>query len=238
MIEKRKFSGFKAAGSPTLGVALIFDLSGFSSFFNKPDLHLYITKYINHIIECVEINIYGGEDYWSKTPEKLSPLSLKPSMRKFLGDGVLYVWENNASDTLNETDFKKYLLNRLWNLQKNFSKINAKLYEEVPTADLPKAIKFGIAQGTLYKLTEEDNSEDYIGPCINLASRLVKYCAEINFICSARVDLKRELVEKNGYFKIIAKELRSFENDIVIIDKNDYSRVPDADKKRLFKEIG
>lgn len=118
-----------------------------------------------------------------------------------------------------------------------FQKINRKLNEHIPVGDLPNTIKFGIAQGTIFKLTEKDGTLDCIGPCINLASRLVKYCPEINFIASARLDLPKDELEKNRYFKIIAKELRSFENEIVIIDKNDFSDVNDNDKERLFKEL-
>jgi hypothetical protein len=158
-------------------------------------------------------------------------------MRKFLGDGMLYVWEDNDGKIFTKTNFKVALLNRFWNLQCFFHKINKHLYEDIPIGDLPKSLKIGVAQGTIYRLNESADSHDYIGPCINLASRLVKYCPEINFICSARLDIKKEDIEENKYLKIIALELRSFENEIVLIDQDDYSKVSDADKKRLFKEI-
>jgi hypothetical protein len=57
MTEKNKFAGFTTADRPVLGVALIFDIAGFTNFFNKPDLQYYITTYINHVIECVEVCI-------------------------------------------------------------------------------------------------------------------------------------------------------------------------------------
>ncbi|HTI61650.1 hypothetical protein [Mucilaginibacter sp.] len=236
-MEKNKFQGFKDAGRPTTGLALIFDISGFTNFFNKPDLQFYITKYINHIIECVEINIYGGDDYWNGESEKTEPLLTKPSLRKFLGDGMLYIWEDKKSNSFNAHGFKTVLINRLWLFQKNIEKVNEQLYDYIPIGDLPQKIKFGIAQGTIYKLSEANGSYDFIGPCINLASRLVKYCNEINFICSARLDFDNADLEKYGYFKVIAKELKSFENEIVVIDANDYSELTDIDKGRLFKEI-
>jgi len=231
-----KFEGFKNAERPTLGLALVFDISGFTNFFNKPDIHFYMTEYINQVIETVEIIIWGGESYWSKT-NQYKPLSGKPIMRKFLGDGMLYVWEDTEKGLITKNDFKIALINRLYNLQLNFDKINKRLNETIPIGDLPNSVKFGIAQGTILKLTEENGAVDCIGPCINLASRLVKYCSEINFISSARLNLPASELEKSGYFKIIAKELRSFENEIVIIDKDDYENVNAADKKRLFKEI-
>lgn len=237
MKSKDKFQGFKTAERPSIGLALIFDISGFTNFFNKPDLQLYITKYINQIIECVEITIYGGVDSWTNDPEELEPLPLLPSMRKFLGDGMLYIWEDDNVKTLTNSYLKIDLINRLWNIQKYFSKINQKLYEEIPIGDLPKTVKFGIAQGTLYRLNEKEGDEDYIGPCINLASRLVKYCPDINFICSARLDLAKKDLEEYNYLRIIARELRSFENEIVIIDRKDYQSLTEEDRERLFKEL-
>lgn len=239
MAEKDKFTGFTKAGNPELGLALVFDISGFTNFFNKPDLQYYITDYINHIIECIEINIYGGNAYWVPEEEFKSnlPLTLKPKMRKFLGDGMLYIWENDEKNTLNNDSFKIKLINRLWNLQLHYNYINKHLYERIPIGDLPTTVKFGIAKGTLYKLTEKDGTNDYIGPCINLASRLVKYCQEINFIASARLDISKEKLIEHGYFRIIAKELRSFENEIIFIERKDYDRINEPDKLRLFKEI-
>jgi class 3 adenylate cyclase len=235
--EKNKFQGFEEADRPTVGLALIFDISAFTNFFNKPDLQLYITKYINHIVECVEITIYGGVDYWTNTPEELAPLDIKPSLRKFLGDGMLYIWEDDENKISKDSNLKVELINRLWNLQNWFYRVNERLYDDVPIGDLPNTLKFGIAQGTIYRLSENDGNQDFIGPCINLASRLVKYCPNINFICSARLDLNKETLEEEGFFKIIAKELRSFENEIVFIDKSDYSNLSPEDKERLFKEI-
>ncbi|WP_158824752.1 hypothetical protein [Mucilaginibacter lacusdianchii] len=236
MIEKERFAGFKEANNPTLGLAMIFDVSGFTNFFNKPDLQYYITDYINHVIECVEITIYGGIDYWTTYPEKLKSLQ-KPSLRKFLGDGLLYIWEENDTAYLKNSKFKIDLINRVWNLQTYFKEVNKKLHEIIPIADLPKSIKFGLAQGTVYKLSEADGGQDYIGPCINLASRLVKYCPEINFICSARLNLPLQDISNNGYMKIIANEIRSFEYEIVIIDQDDYLSLKEEDKARLFKEL-
>ncbi|MBN7799506.1 hypothetical protein J0A67_01470 [Algoriphagus aestuariicola] len=235
---KEKFEGFKSAERPTIGLALVFDISGFTNFFNKPDIHYYVTDYINQIINCVETNIFGGLDFWSNEEEdEIDALDAKPILRKFLGDGMLYVWEDNDEGILSVPDIKIDLINRLWNIQLKFDKINKRLNETIPIGDLPNSIKFGIAQGTIFKLTEVNGTIDCIGPCINLASRLVKYSHEINFIASARLNLPKQKLEENGYFRIIAKELRSFENEIVIIDKNDYENVNLADKKRLFREL-
>jgi len=237
---KNKFPGFEAAQRPSMGLSMIFDISGFTNFFNKPDIHHYMTEYINHIIECVEITIWGGDNYWMETErdyETLNELPLKPFMRKFLGDGMLYVWEDNEERLLSDKDFKVQLINRLYNLQLHFAEVNRRLQEDIPIGDLPEKIKFGLAQGSIFKLLDSNGNEDCIGPCVNLASRLVKYCPEINFIASARLNLPKKSLKDNGYCKIIARELRSFENEIIIIDEGDYNNVSIDDKERLFKEL-
>src|SRR5690606_31701828 len=143
---------------PTVGLALVFDISGFTNFFNKPDIHYYMTDYINQIIGCVDTNIWGGNDFWTEDQqnEQMNELELKPIMRKFLGDGMLYVWEDNAEGILSTPDLKIPLINRLWNLQLNFERINKHLNETIPVGDLPNAIKFGIAQGSIFKLLEKN----------------------------------------------------------------------------------
>ena len=213
--------GYTKVSKPILGVALIFDIIGFTKFYNKPDIQHYITGYLNHIIECVEINFWGGDSYWFKTPgyDNLPALAITPSMKKFLGDGMLYIWENNKQNSLSDNKFKFDLLNRIWNIQQHFGKINLRLLQELPNSDLPVGIKFGIAKGTIFKIKDKHGNVDYIGPCINMASRLVKYCEQINFIASSRFDISKELLDKHRYIRVIAKDLRNFENEIVIIDK-------------------
>lgn len=233
----KKFSGFNKAERPSVGLALVFDVSGFTNFFNKPDIQDYITDYINKIIDCVETCIWGGNSFWLEEKPHMEKLRAVPVLRKFLGDGMLYVWENDEKDLFEKSSFKMTLLNRLWSIQKYFDKINNALYEDMPTGDLPRTVKFGIAQGTIYKLLENDGTTDYIGPCINLASRLVKYCPEVNFIASARVKISNDYLKSNGYIRVIASELRSFEKEIIIIEKDDYNAVSNIDKKRLFREL-
>jgi class 3 adenylate cyclase len=235
-----KFSGFKSAERPSTGLALVFDISGFTNFFNKPDIQDYITDYINNIIDCVETCIWGGEVFWievGSVDRELPPMSVRPSLRKFLGDGMLYVWENTEEEKLDRIEFNVILLNRLWNIHNNFSKINKLLRDQMPIAELPKQLKFGLAQGTVYKLTENDGSIDYIGPCINLASRLVKYCPNLNIVASSRLNIDKETLLDNNYIKTIAKELRSFESEIVIVDKGDYDKLSDDEKEKLFEDL-
>src|SRR5258708_2469730 len=57
---------FEAKASRAMnGIALVFDLEGFSAFFNQPDVHNYVPRYLNHVLEAVTRCYAGGDIYWA-----------------------------------------------------------------------------------------------------------------------------------------------------------------------------
>jgi len=130
------------------------------------------------------------------------------------------------------------LVNRLWNLKNNFGKILSKCSDEVPVVDLPKKIRFGLAAGSVYKLTYEDsNKEEFIGYCINLASRLQAYCRDLGFIASARIGIPMSILKKHGYIKVVATKLKGFPKEIVIVDELEYKELEEKVRTELFEEL-
>lgn len=233
---KTLIKDFNASASmPEKALIMLFDLEGFSKFFNQPDVQDYVPKYLNAVFNAVNLCIEGGDAYWRmKTLRKnlYEPLP-KPVHVKYLGDGGMYIWKYN--------DLKKgdivHLINRLWILANNFSKVNLKAGEEVPVFETPKRIRFGIAAGSVYRLTyKETEDEEYIGYCINLASRLQSYCREIGFIVSARLEVSDFLLQEFDYKKVVATQIKGFPQEIVIVDRNDYNNLDKTTKENLFRE--
>lgn len=231
---------FKQKASGALnGIALVFDLEGFSKFFNQPDVQDYVPSYLNHVFRAVSCCINGGEIFWAQGEEKksLEPLKLPAPSQKFLGDGALYVWLQPKGQELNVASIRA-LANRLWNLKQAFGKVNKCCHDEVPVADLPPRIRFGLARGTIFELAgEKRGTVEHIGFCINLASRLQKYCPQLGFIASARLGLEAGMLDKHGYKKVIAKAIRGFPKEVVIVDKNEYDSLDEAVRVGLFEEI-
>lgn len=229
---------FKPTASvPEHGVAMMFDLEGFSKFFAQPDVHLYVPKYINHIIEAISVMIHGGKHEWlvdeNDKKSEFEPLP-NPIHWKFLGDGLLVLWRYN--------DFNKeqlgYLMNRCWNLMINFEEFNSFTSEDVPVMDIPQKIRFGISAGTIYKLTyESTKSDEYIGYCINLASRLQSYCRELGYIVSGRLHPSNKDIQNHKYLKVVAKNIKGFPNEIVIVDKESFEELDETIRNTLFQEI-
>lgn len=95
-----------------------------------------------------------------------------------------------------------------------------------------------MARGTIYELTRASGTnKEYIGFCINLASRLQKYCADLGFILSARLGLPDEFVAKEGYTRVVATKIRGFPEEIVIVDKGEYEALPEDLRASLFRDL-
>lgn len=225
------------ASYPEQAIVLIFDLEGFSKFFSQPDVHNYVPTFLNMVLEAVDLVFKGGQLYFSPVNpgEENSIKALpKPVHSKFLGDGALFIWYTKQ--------FKEgevlSMINRLWNLKTHFKMVLDKASEVIPIMDIPGSIRFGIAAGSVYKLTYEgSNREEFIGYSINLASRLQSYSRDIGFIASARINLKGEELEKNKYKKVVATDIKGFPREIVIVDKGDYESIPLSDRKNIFQEL-
>lgn len=218
-------------------IALIFDLEGFSKFTNQPDIQDYVLVYLNHIFDAISVCFHGGEAYWLDwADQNIQPLSLSPFYEKFLGDGALYLWNIHSEKDL--FPFLTNLLNRLWNLKKYFSVINKKCSDYVPIAERPQRIRFGLARGIVHEIRKKNtNEKEYIGFCINLASRLQSYCHHLGFIASSRIKVPEELLSKHDYMKIIATEIKGFDDEEVIVDKDEFYSLPTKIKNEKFKEI-
>jgi len=235
---KTTINKFKSkASQPEQGLVVIFDLEGFSKFFSQPDVKDYVPMYLNIVLSAISLCFEGGEAYWTKGKDdefwKMSKLH-SPMHSKFLGDGALYIWKYNDF-TENQ---RKHLINRLWLLKNNFNKVTEKALDDIPILDIPKNIRFGIAAGTVHKLTYlKSNKEEYIGYSINLASRLQSYCRDIGLSVSGRINIKTKNLESSDYIKVVAKAIKGFPQEIVIVDKNDYDDLEDEVRDQLFDEL-
>ena len=217
-------------------LVMIYDIKGFSAFFNQPDVHEYVPRFLNNISNVVATVIYGGKDYWTTSPTTLQPLQA-PVHEKFLGDGGLFIWLSPNAKGF-PTAFITNLCNRLWNIQGFFDNIRKKCAEDIPVYELPQGIRFGLARGTVYELTNRKTRQrEYIGFCINLASRLQKYCSELAFIASARIGISDSVLSEYEYIKVVATKLKGFPKEIVIVDKNEYNNLSPEIRDELFESI-
>ena len=123
-------------------------------------------------------------------------------------------------------------------MKKFFPTLLKTAFDQLPIVDLPTRVRFGIARGTIYELSRKDSdASEYIGFCMNLASRLQKYCPALDFIASARIGLAQERLEKHGYLRVVATHIKGFPREIVILDKAEWNALNQSARDGLFEMI-
>src|SRR5580765_4051362 len=235
MISTFSFTG--KASYPKNAVALLYDLEGFSRFFNQPDVQEYVPAFLNYVSAAMGVNLFGGEAYWANNAT-IDPLQIEVVHEKFTGDGALYILIPPGGAPDFPTGTLQHLCNRVWTLKNRFSAVVNKALETVPVVEVPRKVRFGLSRGSVYELqTQGTKGSEYIGFSINLASRLQKYCPELGFIASARLMLSDREIVRHGFMKVVATKLRGFADEIVVIDSVEYDALPDDTRKQLFKEL-
>lgn len=139
-------------GKPCEILAAIIDLRGFSTFCEKPNIESpYTCGLMFSFYQLVSQAFY-------KYP---------PELIKYLGDGVLAVWETNFEDREVAIDIcleGAMELSSKWNVVRRSPQFSHGAPEEVAIG-----ISFGLA-------SQLPCTEDYIGRPINIASRLCSVC--------------------------------------------------------------
>ncbi|MCK4598263.1 hypothetical protein KAU37_00335 [Candidatus Bipolaricaulota bacterium] len=231
------FSFTDKASHPKNAVALIYDLTGFSQFFNQPDVQNYVPTFLNCVSEAMGICLFGGEAYWQSKNSKIVAPDVRVAHEKFTGDGALYILLPPSGSSDFKASELQYLCNSLWNLKRNFNKVVSRSLERVPVVEVPRGIRFGVSRGSVYELQKPGTvAREYIGFCINLASRLQSYCRDLGFIASARLMLSDKELTKHGYIKVIATQIRGFPSELVLVDNKEYTALSDETRSQLFRD--
>lgn len=146
-------------------IAAIFDLEGFTNFCKQSDpqlcVPLFLSEYLDWIFKSIQKETCD-ETY----PEGYTIWHKLPLLTKFMGDGLLVLWETEGMLDATKINLISSLSNICTNYKSEFfDTINKKVCEP------PPALRCGAAMGTVYSVGD---GSDYVGPCINLAARLQK----------------------------------------------------------------
>jgi class 3 adenylate cyclase len=200
-------------------IAAIFDLEGFTAFANQHDPHLEMPEYLHAFLHWLfdkvvkEFTIKGLKD-------DMLMWSALPFFAKFMGDGVLFLWNSKYCADKSE----------MGNIIVNLSKIT-RLYEKdflpkikTDISHPPKRLRCGVARGRVISVGDKT---DWVGPCINLSSRLQK-------LGSLPFSFQRKGFEPSKCFSkevieiLLPKKvkIRGIDNDeIIMIFKSDFEKL-------------
>lgn len=208
-------------------VAAVFDLSGFTNFCSQIDPHLSVPEYLSGFLEwlfdeikksVVEKSYPEGKKLWTDVP----------FLGKFLGDGVLFLWESSALSEIGICNIVT-LLSKICAAYKN------KLYPQIKktVVEPPSILRCGVARGRVFSVGD---GNDYVGPCINIASRLQKLSL-LTFCVSRRgFDFEKHM-HKTALQRYFLKSvsLRGIgDGELVWVRKDEFEALP-KEEKALFK---
>jgi hypothetical protein len=210
-------------------LAAIFDLSGFTNFCSQVDPHLAVPEYLSRFLDWLFKEIKQGLLKEDNGEEKVLWASL-PFLAKFLGDGVLFLWDTKNMGGAEICN----VITSLWEICGNYAREFYPLIRKI-VVQPPEVLRCGISRGMVFSV---GNGEDYVGPCINIASRLQKLSL-LTFCFSRRgFDIEKHMPEETAAKYVLkSTSLRGIgENELVWIRKEEFDNLQ-AEDKALFANL-
>lgn len=209
------------------GLAVILDLKDFTGFCDQRDPHRivpeFLHKFLNWLFERMSEELFDHEDgtavvLWSHLP----------IFGKFLGDGVLLLWD--VTDITREA--RRNIVQAFDLICNDYEKIFLKQIRGVFTRP-PSKLRCGIAQG---QVTSIANGKDYTGLCINIASRLQKLGEGAFSFAFAKSGLD-DKAGANWYnnFTLIRIPIRGIANSELVYVLRKEHRAVSKEKQREWK---
>ncbi len=208
-----------------------FDLEGFTDFCSQLDSHLVIPEFLSRYLKWLFLQL-ANEFKEGSDGTTVRLWGSLPFYAKFLGDGILFMWNtdlcrgfsgtvNIAQSLLSITDL--YRTSFLPEIRRAVSKP-------------PCRLRCGIALGQVISI---GGDADYVGSCINLAARLQKL-ASLSFAISRRgFDLSAAPAQPgslSSFLLLKRTTIRSIgDNELVYIRRDEFEAMTPAEQL-LFKE--
>jgi class 3 adenylate cyclase len=210
-------------------IAAVFDITNFTKFCNQVDAYLEIPRFLNYFLKwffnCIVQGFTEEDD-----GEKTTFWAELPMLVKFLGDGLLIVWD--ARRVTSQLDCR--LVATLYNICRAYNK---DFYPQISAVinKPPSILRCGVARGRVFSI---GNGRDYVGHCINNASRM-SHLDGLTFAFPQRgFNVRDDMPEE--YARLFISKYIAIkgvgENESVWMLKTEYERLPE-DKKLLYRDV-
>jgi class 3 adenylate cyclase len=161
-------------------VCAVFDLAGFTRFCSQPDPQLvlpdFLSAFLHWLFDAIKAS-WIVKHYRDPQPGYVPAYTRLPFFAKFTGDGVLFLWDVSDLEEPAVCNIPGLLIDLLVEYQRDFL---PKVQRTVVSA--PSALRCGIARGKVFSVGQ---GNDFVGPCMNIASRLQKV-GHLTFAVSRR----------------------------------------------------
>jgi len=222
-------------GKTVEALVTIFDLAGFTSFCNQRDPHQVIPGFLNEFLQWLFEKILFLLDEGTRNLEKMCFEVRLPNFVKFTGDGALLIWELDDANSRNLDHIDIQII--IEALRQVCQAYHRPPFKKTvgPFANYPERLRCSITQGQVVSLGQ---GREYVGQCINLASRLVKE-RRLSFVIAQKgINLENHMYCGNPVGAIVKKKLKidGIGEEIVYILEKEFDILPKRGKSK-FKDI-
>jgi len=217
-------------GSYVQALAAFYDLEGFTDFCNQVDSHLVIPEFLQRFIDWLFRKL---ADAFKEGCDgnRVTIWGALPFYTKFLGDGILFLWDTTYCRHLVDMLNVIYILHEISEGYQADFLPNIKKHVSKP----PQRLRCGVARGQIISVGD---GSDYVGSCINIAARLQKL-SQLTFAFSRRgLDISNEPDSKFlKQFVLRRVELRGIgSEELVYVKQNELRRLSPSERK-LFRTL-
>lgn len=212
----------------TDAVAAVFDLQGFTRFCNQTDPQFSLPEFLSAFLEWL-FEIIRQEHTTKVHPEGVQLFSPLPFYAKFMGDGVLMLWDVADANTVQ-------IRNIVHSCKLICDKYITTFYEEIAgrVSYPPRVLRCGVARGNVFTVGD---GNDYVGSCINLAARIQKTPGASFAFCPRGMHLHESIA--SDFFKksIVVKKMsiRGIgDGELIAVLKKEYDAMGEEDQKLLL----
>lgn len=211
-------------------IAAVFDLEGFTHFSKQIEPHLSVPLFLSSFLEWLmeQLRTEMRKDTYPEGIELWCPL---PYFVKFMGDGLLALWDSTGMSAVARRNVITSCDEICQAYREEFYPYIRKKVSEPPTA-----LRCGVARGTVFSV---GNGEDYVGACINMASRIQKLPG-LSFAFNRRgFDLEADGSDSFFMDNFIIKEIsiRGIGNhELICIYRADFENLGDEDRA-MFRDV-
>ncbi len=208
-------------------LSVIFDLEGFTNFCKQIDPQLAVPEYLSEFLKWIFTEI-KSELIRKKHTEGYQTWADLPFLSKYLGDGILFLWNTEA---MTEEQIRNVVVS-MYEICKNYDqKFLPKISSSIISP--PTKLRCGIARGAIYSV---GNGSDFVGPCINMSARLQKLHS-LSFCFSRRGINPEEMADiYKDVLSVKKVDIRGIGSDeLVCILTEEYNKLEKTDKDKFKK---
>ena len=213
-----------SAAAATDSIAAIFDLAGFTNFCKQIEPHLSVPVFLNLFLDWL-MNQIRAELVYKQYDEGVALLGPLPFFVKFMGDGLLVLWDVSRPDENARRNIIVTGREICLRYSRDFyPQLGAKV------SDPPKVLRCGLARGTVYSV---GNGNDFVGSCINMAARIQKLPGTTFAFNRRGIDIDDPSVDDFFKTRVVVKKMavRGIgENELVCILKSEFEAMNPEDQ--------